>query len=479
MAAGIETLDLHLQPLDRGVDEARGDASGRIFAQHVSRLQRVSQFKPDAAVGDWAIERKTKPTLGMKPLRVEVIAGAEEIFQNVEKVPPNEVFQHELVVQGRTPTYRRTALRLAPETGHQRTQEQLLRQAHARVRRHFERAELHQTQPSGWTVGRKQFVDAELGAVSIAGDVDEKIAKQAIDQPRSRRLAFARRRHHRQRDLELVELVVPRLIDARGLAGRADEQAGEQVGQRGMPLPVQNQALEQVWSAQEGAVSRARSSQRNVIATARAHVATVDHKLVGAEPAETRFLVERVRKFDGLAPSRGGLDIDLDDAWIGRHLDDVQARVGRRLIAFRMDRHMELGGGRFNDCKELKIVFQPFEGRHEHAKPSIARLDRQRGTDWDPRSRRGRGRALSGGNIEQLGAGGGVFAAKGNDLCRRVWIRQLAARLHWVGRHEVRVIDRPQMRQSAERPTKNDRRNPRYQKQASPPRLPHLADPAG
>ena len=419
----------------------------------------------------------------MKPLRVKVIAGAAESFQDVEKVPPNEVFQHESVVQRRTPTYRRTALRLAPEPGDQRTQEQLLCQAHARVRRHFERAELHQTQPSGWTVGRKQFVDAELGAVSIAGDVDEKIAKQAIDQPRSRRLAFARRRHHRQRDLELVELVVPRLVDARGLAGRADEQAGEQIGQRRVPLPVQDQALEQVGSAQERAVSRARSPQRNVIATARTDVATVDHELVGAEPAETRFLVERVRKFNGLAPSRGGLDIDLDDTWIGRHLDDVQARVGRRLIAFHMDRHMELGCGRFNDCKELEIVFQPFEWRHEHAKPPVARLDRQRGTDWDAGSRRGRDRrrerTLTWGNIEQLGAGDGVFAAMGNGLCQRVWIRQLAARLHWVGGHEVRVVDRPQMRQSAERQAKSDRRIPRYQKQPSPPRLPHLADPAG
>src|SRR3984893_759032 len=103
MAAGTETLDLHLQPLDRGVDQARGDASGRIFAQHVPRLQRVSQFKLDATVGDSAIERKTKLALGMKPLRIEVIAGAAEILQNIEKVPPDEVFQHESVVRRRTP----------------------------------------------------------------------------------------------------------------------------------------------------------------------------------------------------------------------------------------------------------------------------------------------------------------------------------------------------------------------------------------
>src|SRR3984893_2255491 len=126
MAVGIETLDLHLQPLDRGVDEARGDASGRIFAQHVPRLQRVSQFKLDAAVGDCAIRRKTKLALGMKPLRVEVIASAAESLQNVEKVPPNEVFQHESVVQRRTPTYRRTPPRLAPEPPQPRAQQHVV-----------------------------------------------------------------------------------------------------------------------------------------------------------------------------------------------------------------------------------------------------------------------------------------------------------------------------------------------------------------
>src|SRR5262249_59172696 len=139
MAAGIEPLDPHLQPLNRGVDEARGDADGRIFAQHVPRLERVSQFKPDPAVGDGAIERKTKLALGMKPLRIEVIAGAAEILQNIEKVLPNEVFQHESVVQGCTPTYRRAALWLAPGPGDHRTQKQLLRQTPARVLRPFER----------------------------------------------------------------------------------------------------------------------------------------------------------------------------------------------------------------------------------------------------------------------------------------------------------------------------------------------------
>src|SRR4029453_18302057 len=97
------------------------------------RLERVPQFEPDAAVGDGAIKRKTKLALGMKPLRIEVIAGAAKTFQNFEKFLPNEVLQHELVVQGRTPTYRRAALWLAPEPGEPGAPERPLGPAHAPI----------------------------------------------------------------------------------------------------------------------------------------------------------------------------------------------------------------------------------------------------------------------------------------------------------------------------------------------------------
>ena len=104
--------------------------------------------------------------------------------------------------------------------------------------------------------------------------------------------ALARRRHLRQRDLQLVEPVVPRLVDARRLAGRADEQAGEQVGERRVPLPVQDQAVQQVGPAQEGAVHRRRAAHHDMVAAAGAGVAAVDHELVGAEAALARLLVD-------------------------------------------------------------------------------------------------------------------------------------------------------------------------------------------
>src|SRR5262249_5522683 len=76
MAAGTETLDLHLQPLDRGIDEARGDTGGRLFAPHMPRLERGPQFQTDAARGDGAVERENKLPPGLKPLPHEVIGRA-------------------------------------------------------------------------------------------------------------------------------------------------------------------------------------------------------------------------------------------------------------------------------------------------------------------------------------------------------------------------------------------------------------------
>jgi hypothetical protein len=99
-----------------------------------------------------------------------------------------------------------------------------------------------------------------------------------------------------------------------------------------MALPIQDQAFEQVGPAQERAVGSGRSSQYDVIAAAGSDVATIDHEFVGAQPTETCLLIKCLRDVDGFAPSRGGMDIDLDDAGIRRDLDDVQSRVGRRLV---------------------------------------------------------------------------------------------------------------------------------------------------
>ena len=61
--------------------------------------------------------------------------------------------------------------------------QELLGERHARVRRHLEGAHLEQAQAAGGAVRRIQLVDAELGAVRVAGGVDQQVAEQAVDEP--------------------------------------------------------------------------------------------------------------------------------------------------------------------------------------------------------------------------------------------------------------------------------------------------------
>ena len=65
------------------------------------------------------------------------------------------------------------------------------------------------------SVRREQFVDTEFGPVGIAGDVDQDVAKQPIDEPGRRRFPDARPRHLGKGNLEFVEHVLARFVDAR------------------------------------------------------------------------------------------------------------------------------------------------------------------------------------------------------------------------------------------------------------------------
>ena len=59
----------------------------------------------------------------------------------------------------------------------ERAQQQLLGDAHARMRRHLEGAQLEQATATAGAVGREHLVDAELGAVGVAGGVDQQVAR--------------------------------------------------------------------------------------------------------------------------------------------------------------------------------------------------------------------------------------------------------------------------------------------------------------
>ena len=100
------------------------------------------------------------------------------------------MWQHEAVMQFGAPANQGRGVRLLPESRDQGPQEQLLRQRHLRMRRHFKPAEFDQTEAAAGRVGRIELVDAELSAMGVAGQIDQQMAKDAIHMPWSDPLRF-------------------------------------------------------------------------------------------------------------------------------------------------------------------------------------------------------------------------------------------------------------------------------------------------
>src|SRR5262245_45666848 len=117
----------------------------------------------------------------------------------------------------------------------------------------------------------------------VAGDVHEQVAEEAVHEPWRTRRSCGRDEAHR--DLELVYGIRTGLVHTWGLTRRPDEDAGEQIGERGVIQPVADEALEQVWPAEERAVAGRRAAEYQMVASAGAGVAAVEHELLGTEPA--------------------------------------------------------------------------------------------------------------------------------------------------------------------------------------------------
>ena len=153
MAAGDEAAGLDLQPLHRTVDIANGAARGALLAQHMPGLERLPHFKLHAAMFHHAAEREAELALGLEPFGLEGVARPAQIAEHAQKVLPDEMRQHEFVMQGGAPAHQLALLGLAPEPGDERAQQQLLGETHARVRRHLEGAEFEQAQAPCGAIG--------------------------------------------------------------------------------------------------------------------------------------------------------------------------------------------------------------------------------------------------------------------------------------------------------------------------------------
>ena len=142
-----------------------------------------------------------------------------------------------------------------------------------------------------------------------------------------------------------------------------------------------------------------------MVAAAGAGVAAVDHEFLRAQPRLARLLVDDLGLVDELAPVRRRVDVDLDDAGIGRNAEGEQPRIAAgRGIALDEDRLAELLGRVLDGRDQLEIILAALHRRHEHIEMPVARLegDRRahdrtgRGTDGRLGAEVGRQRATPG-----------------------------------------------------------------------------------
>ena len=112
-----------------------------------------------------------------------------------------------------------------------------------------------------------------------------------------------------------------------------------------------------------------------MIAAAGAGVTAVDQKTVGAEPDFGGVLIQAEGDIDRLAPVLRRLDVDLDDAGIGRHLDDLDARIVGRPVALDMNLELQFLGGRLHRRDQFEIILELLDRRHERAQDAVTNLN--------------------------------------------------------------------------------------------------------
>jgi len=136
--------------------------------------------------------------------------------------------------------------------------------------------------------------------MGVARHIRQDIAEQPVGDPGRHVLAGL---DLGEGDFQFREAVLARLIDARMLAGRADELAAEQERQAGMVVPEPDHRFQQVGSAQERRIHRRGRTHDHVVAAAGADMAAIEVELFCRQPDLPRFLVEFLGQPDLIRPA--------------------------------------------------------------------------------------------------------------------------------------------------------------------------------
>ena len=222
-------------------------------------------------------------------------------------------------------------------------------------------------------VGRIQLVDTELGAMRVAGQVDQQVAEDAVDQPRRAGVGLPRTRFGNllEGDLQFVQRVAAALVHARRLAGRADEAAGKQIRQRRMVVPVARPgcAADRVGAGTGCPAAWGRPAPRGCRRPCRCAGRPGRTSPSPAEPAGPPRTASSCSRTSS-SQERAGWMLTSITPGSGVTLIMVDPMVGRRQVAFDRDRRLQLGRRVLDGGHQVQVVLQPFDRRHEDVQPA-------------------------------------------------------------------------------------------------------------
>ncbi len=118
-----------------------------------------------------------------------------------------------------------------------------------------------------------------------------------------------------------------------------------------MMLPIGNETLQQIRTAQERAVAGGSAAQRHVIASAGAGVAAIQHEFFGGQAAGMGFFVKQGGFFDHFRPARRRVNVHLNNAGVRCDQQFFQARITGRRVTFNDDRHFQGSRSGFNGAE--------------------------------------------------------------------------------------------------------------------------------
>src|ERR1700674_4634460 len=154
VSIGHEAADLDLDALERRIDVPHRAARHALFTHYVPGLERLAQLERGAPHGDVAKHGESKFEVRRKPVDTHIEAGKLLLPDDIREILEYEMRQEPPVMELRSPTRQpRRGIWLGPEARHERTQQQLLNQAHACVRRHFKGAHFKKTETATRGIG--------------------------------------------------------------------------------------------------------------------------------------------------------------------------------------------------------------------------------------------------------------------------------------------------------------------------------------